>query len=111
MKAALLIHNAVDPWQMFGTEDHDFVCAMYGELTARLTNGRTMDSFHGRNAKIRHDANTSFSGVGHLKRVRDGAEVRVFENVYATHLLPFQLLPACIEVVRGPAHPTAGFAP
>lgn len=100
LPAILLIHNTVDPWQTFGTEDHDFVCAMYGELTVRLTNGRATDSFHGRNAKIRRDANTSFSGVGHLKRVGDGAEVRVFENVYATHPLPFQLLPSCIEVVR-----------
>ncbi len=100
LPAILLIHNTVDPWQVFGTEDHDFVCGMYGELTVRLNNGRASDSFHGRNAKIRHDANTSFSGVGHLKRVGDGAEVKIFENVYATHPLPFQLLPACIEVVR-----------
>jgi hypothetical protein len=85
---------------MFGTEEHDFVSAMYGELTVRLTNGRATDSFHGLNAKIRHDANTSFSGVGHLKRVADGAEVRLFENVYAKHPLPFEFLPACIEVVR-----------
>jgi hypothetical protein len=100
LPAILLIHNTVDPQQMFGTEEHDFVFAMYGELTVRLINGRATDSFHGRNAKIRHDANISFSGVGHLKRVADGAEVKIFENVYAQYPLPFKFVPACIEVVR-----------
>ena len=100
LPAILLIHNTVDPLQAFGTETHDFICAMYGELTVRLTNGRSSGSFHGRNAKIRQDANTSFSGVGHLKRVADGAEVTVFENVYAKCPLPFDVLPPCIELVR-----------
>ena len=96
----LLIHNTVDPLQMFGTETHDFICAMYGELTVRIVDGQLGESFHGRNASLRSDANTSFSGVGHLKRVSAGAEVRVFENVYAAHSLPFASIPACIEVVR-----------
>jgi hypothetical protein len=100
LPAILLIHNTVDPWQAFGTEEHDFVCAMYGELTVRLVNRRSSGSFHGRNAKLRRDANVSFSGVGHLKRVADGAVVKVFENVYAAHSLPFDVLPPCIEVVR-----------
>lgn len=98
--AILLIHNTVDPLQLFGTESHDFICAMYGELTVRLINGRSAPSFHGRNAKLRHDSNVSFSGVGHLKRTTAGAEVTVFENVYARHPLPFAALPPCIEVVR-----------
>ena len=36
----LLIYNSVDPIQLFGTETHDFLCAMYGELTVRLTEAR-----------------------------------------------------------------------
>jgi hypothetical protein len=71
----LLIHNAVDPMQMFGTEPHDFISDMYGELTVRLVNGKSADSFHGLNAKLRHDENVSFSGVGHLRRTAEGAEV------------------------------------
>ena len=100
LPAILLIHNTVDPLQTFGTEPHDFICAMYGELTVRLVNGRAHDSFHGRNAKLRHDTNTSFSGVGHLRRTADCAEVKVFENIYAEHALPFELMPPCFEVVR-----------
>lgn len=33
MPAILLIHNTVDPMHLFGTEQHDFLSAMYGELT------------------------------------------------------------------------------
>jgi hypothetical protein len=35
--AVLLIHNTVDPFQYFGTEQHDFISGMYGELTVRLS--------------------------------------------------------------------------
>ena len=98
--AILLIHNTIDSWQAFGTETHDFMCAMYGEMTVRLTDGRPRESFHGRNAKLRDDANTSFSGVGHLKRVANGIEVKVYENVYAAHPLPFENMPSCIQVVH-----------
>jgi len=96
----LLIYNKVDPMQAFGTETHDFVCAMYGELTVRLKDGRKEDSFFGRNASLRRSMNTSFSAVGHLRRCSDGSKVRVFENIYARHPLPFAKLPPCIEVVR-----------
>ncbi len=98
----LLIHNATDPLQLFGTEQHDFICAMYGDLTIRigLRDLRKSESFHGRNAKIRFDTNTSFSGVGHLKKDRAGVKITVYENVYAAHPLPFDSLPSCIEVVR-----------
>jgi hypothetical protein len=74
---------------------------MYGELTLRLSRGAgTSQSFHGRNAKLRHDKNTSFSGVGHLKRTRDGAEVIIYENKYAEHPLPFEKMPECLGVVH-----------
>ena len=100
LPAILLIHNTVDPMQAFGTETHDFICAMYGELTVRLIKGHSDGSFHGRNAKLRQGVNTSFSGVGHLRRIRGGADVTVFENVYADFPLPFDVLPSCIEVMR-----------
>lgn len=96
----LLIYNKVDPMQAFGTETHDFVCAMYGELTVRLKDGRIEDSFHGRNSLLQKDVNTSFSAVGHLRRSSTGAEVRIFENIYARHPLPFREVPPCIEVMR-----------
>ena len=100
LPAVLLIHNTVDPLQAFGTETHDFICAMYGELTVRLGNSRARDSFHGHNPKLRHDANTSFSGVGHLSQVGDSAALAIFENVYAQNPLPFDAMPPCLEVVR-----------
>ncbi len=100
LPAILLIFNKIDPLQTFGTEPHDFIGAMYGDLTVRLFREKPPRSFHGRNAKLRHNANTSFSGVGHLKRLIDGAEVKIFENVYAKHPLPFDDLPSCFEIVR-----------
>jgi hypothetical protein len=98
--AILLIHNTIDPLQLFGTEPHDFICAMYGELTVRLIEGANAESFHGLNAKLRPDTKTYFSGVGHLKRVGEAAEVTVFENVYGENRLPFAVMPSCIGVVR-----------
>lgn len=100
LPTVLLIHNTVDQLQAFGTETHDFVCAMYGELTVRLVKSRPRDSFHGRNATLRHDTNTSFSGVGHLRRTADGAAVTIFENVYAKIPLPFDAMPPCMEIMR-----------
>jgi hypothetical protein len=98
----LLIHNTVDPLQLFGTEQHDFLSAMYGELTIRIDRFTLEKSpmFHGRNARFRQDANTSFSGVGHLRRTIDGAHITVYENVYASQPLPFNALPPSIEVMR-----------
>jgi hypothetical protein len=96
----LLIYNKVDPHQVFGTEPHDFISAMYGEWTVRLRNGRIAESFHGRNAKLRHNANTSFSAVGHLCRTEAGARIKIFENAFARHSLPYEEVPGCFDVVR-----------
>jgi hypothetical protein len=100
LPAVLLIYNTVDSLQAFGTETHDFICAMYGELTVRLFNSRAHNTFHGRNATLRHDVNTSFSGVGHLRRTAHGAAVTIFENIYAANPLPFDAIPPCLGVVR-----------
>ena len=47
----LLVYNNIDPWHAFGTEDHHFIHAMYGEYTLRLDRetGRVVDAYHGRN--------------------------------------------------------------
>ena len=100
--AILLIYNAVDPMQLFGTEEHDFTTAMYGELTVQINKSdlSTSELFHGRNALLREKVNTSFSGVGHLARTRNGPAVVVYENVYAANPLPFSAIPECIRVMR-----------
>jgi hypothetical protein len=98
----LLIHNTVDPLQLFGTEQHDFLSAMYGELTVRIDKSSLKAGlpYHGRNARLREDANTSFSGVGHLQRIRSGAAITIYENVFSSLPLPFAGLPSCIDLVR-----------
>ena len=95
----LLVYNCIDPLQAFGTETHDFIFAMYGELTVRLVEGHVAESYHGRNGKLR-GGNTSFSAIGHLRRTALGAEVKLFENVNAKHPLPYDRLPACFGAVR-----------
>lgn len=101
----LLIYNKLDAnFQMFGTEEHDFISAMYGELTVLVRRGvgspRISESFHGRNASVREAHNTSFSAVGHLRRTREGASVLLYENVYARNPLDYGALPPCIEFRR-----------
>lgn len=98
----LLIHNAIDPLQMFGTEHHDFISAMYGELTVPIDRPslKAGQPFRGRNARLREDANTSFSGIGHIRRTRSGAAIIVYENAFASLPPPFELVPGCIELVR-----------
>lgn len=96
----LLVYNTVDPMQMFGTEGHDFICAMYGDLTLELAGGKLVDRYHGRNAKLRADANSSFSAVGHLSDVGGTPDAVLYENVHAQFRLPFAEMPSCLRVVR-----------
>lgn len=96
----LLVYNNLDPMQAFGTEPHDFVSAMYGEMTVVFKDNVITDSFHGRNAFLRQGHNTSFSAVGHLSKMPAGPAVRLYENVFARNRLNFSSVPACIEVVR-----------
>ena len=42
--AILLIYNNLDPMQLFGTDQHDFIAAMYGELTIVETVGSGLES-------------------------------------------------------------------
>ena len=102
LPAILLIYNNLDPMQMFGTESHDFITAMYGEMTIELSlkdHGIT-DSYHGRNQSLRENKNTSFSAIGWLHQTNEGPAVRIYENIYAENKLDYATLPKCIEAIR-----------
>jgi len=100
--SALLIYNNLDPFHLFGTEDHDFIAAMYGEYTLMIGMGsmKQVDAFHGRNKSLGEAKNTSFSAVGRLYPVRGKLRVTLFENVYAKLKFPFDALPSCFDVRR-----------
>jgi hypothetical protein len=57
----LLMYNNLDPLNLFGTENHDFIAAMYGEYTVVLnkSTGEAVDSFHGQNQSLSAAKNTS----------------------------------------------------
>jgi hypothetical protein len=98
----LLVYNNLDPWQMFGTEPHDFLAGMYGDLTTMvsLETGKSSGIFHGRNKAFREGKNDTFSAVGFLSRSRSGASVHLYENMYSRNQLLFGSLPACISFNR-----------
>ncbi|MCI0562719.1 MAG: hypothetical protein MN733_29920 [Nitrososphaera sp.] len=100
--AILLIYNNLDPFQMFGTEQHDFTTAMYGEITLVLNprENRVTESYHGRNQSFREDKNTSLSAVGGIYQTKKGPTVLIYENVFAKHRLNFSSLPDCVKAVR-----------
>ena len=100
--AILLIYNNLDPLQMFGTEQHDFISAMDGELTIvlNLKEHSITDSYHGQNQSLRQGKNTSFSAVGFLYRTNKGSAIRIYENVFAENKLNYSSLPKCIETIQ-----------
>jgi len=102
LPSVLLIYNNLDSMQKFGTEEHDFITAMYGEMTISLLpkTHTIIDSFHGKNQSLRHDKNTSFSGVGHLYTTCEAPAVLIYENLYSKNKLDYQSLPSCIDVKR-----------
>ena len=101
----LLVYNNLDPMQLFGTEQHDFITAMYGEMTAELKDNGIVGSYHGRNSLLRDDRNTSFSAVGYLRRSPTGPVVRLYENAFARNSLNIVSFPLCFEVVYVEVHP------
>lgn len=106
--SVLLVYNNLDPLQTFGTEEHDFITAMYGEWTVRIKDNAIVDSFLGKRARLQPAMNTSFSAVGHLRRTPSGASVLLYENLHARHPLDYSTLPQCFEVKRfddGPDEP------
>ncbi len=100
--SVLLVYNNLDPWQGFGTEQHDFIDAMYGERTVVFDKDKNTitDSFQGGNRSLEENKNTSFSAVGLLYKTKDRAGVHVYENVFAKNPLDFSKIPNCIEVTR-----------
>lgn len=56
LPSILLIYNNIDPLHLFGTEDGDFIAAMYGEYTLLIDKGTRKvmgEPFHGRNKHCR----------------------------------------------------------
>lgn len=100
--SVLLVYNNLDPFHLFGTEDHDFITAMYGEYTIAIDREsmKAVDSYHGRNKSLHEAKNRSFSAVGRLYPVRGKLEVTLFENPFAKVKLPYDTLPSCFDVKR-----------
>ncbi|MBZ5689076.1 MAG: hypothetical protein LAP86_29055 [Acidobacteriia bacterium] len=100
--SVLVIYNNLDPFHLFGTEDQDFISAMYGAYTVVFDPERMkiVDHFHGRNKSLDENKNTSFSAVGRLYPVRTRLGVTLFENAFAKVKLRFDSLPACFDVKR-----------
>ena len=100
--SALVVYNNLDPFHLFGTEDQDFITAMYGQYTLLLDPEimKIVHRFHGRNKSLGEAKNTSFSAVGRLRPVRGKLQVTLFENAFAKVKMPFDSLPACFDVKR-----------
>lgn len=103
LPSVLLVYNKLDPMlQLFGTEDHDFETAMYGDRTILLDRNsrRSSDLFSGRNQALQQSKNTSFSAVGRLMDSGFAPTVTIFENVFAQLAIPYAQLPPCFAVKR-----------
>ena len=98
----LLVYNNLDPLQRFGTEPHDFLAAMYGDLTliASREAKRITGPFFGRNQSFREGKNDSFSAVGWLHSESNWVSVHLYENMYAKVSLDYASLPAFISYNR-----------
>lgn len=96
----LLIYNNIDPIHLFGTEDHDFISAMYGEYTVGInkSTGKITESFHGKNQSLSEAKNTSFAAVGRLAPCFGKIKVTLFENVFTKVKIQYQQLPPCFDV-------------
>jgi len=85
---------------LFGTEEADFITAMYGEYMLTIGKGARKivgEPFHDRNQSPSEIKNTSFSAVGRL-HPRTG--ITLFENAFAKVKIPYNRLPSCFEVKR-----------
>jgi hypothetical protein len=102
LPSVLLIYNNLDPFHSFGTEDMDFISAMYGEYTLVFdkTHGKISDSFHGLNQSLAAAKNTSFSAVGRLSPYLAIMKVTLFENTFSKIKIQYDKLPTCFDVVK-----------
>jgi hypothetical protein len=101
--SVLLIYNAFDRvFQMFGTDDTDFIAAMYGEYTIRIDKNTRQASeiFNGKKQSLQQGKNTSFSAVGRLCDRGGKTTVTLFENTFALVGVPYEQLPPCFDVRR-----------
>ena len=98
----LLVYNNLDKMQIFGTEEHDFITAMYGEMTLvfNKAENKFTDSFYGRNRSFSEDKSVYFSAVGFLSNIGGTVKVQIYENAFAKNPLDFSKIPICIEVTR-----------
>ncbi len=100
----LLIYNNLDGLQLFGTERHDFISAMYGDLTVNINidGNKIMGPYYGYNRSFDQNKSTYISAVGFLYMDRDIPKpgITIYENIYAKNSLDFDCIPECIEVVR-----------
>jgi hypothetical protein len=96
----LLIYNDIDPLHLFGTEQHDFTAAMYGERTLLIQTGRVVADYQGRNKSFSQDKKTYFSALGRLWPCHGKMTVTLYENLFAALPVPYDTLPSCFEVVR-----------
>jgi len=99
----LLLYNKLDStFQRFGTEDMDFIAAMYGEFFLRIEHEtrRTSDLLNGRKRLLQENKNTSFSALGRLCDRGGVITVTLFENAYSKVKVPYEQLPPCFEVKR-----------
>jgi hypothetical protein len=98
-RSVLLVFNALDPRQIFGTEPTDFAAAMDGEFTVDVSpGGSSSDAFQGQNRMFRENSKTAFSGVGQIYRGRSGCSVTIYANRHARHPLVEGGLPAPFRV-------------
>jgi hypothetical protein len=98
-RSVLLVFNALDPLQIFGTEPTDFAAAMDGEFTVDVSPGGSIsEGYHGRNRMFREDSKTAFSGLAHIYRGRSGCSVTIYANRHARHPLVEGGLPAPFRV-------------
>jgi hypothetical protein len=107
----LVVFNDYDPLQLCGTEDHDFIDAMYGAymLQIGIESRKIVGRFQGAGSSFQANKNTSFSAVARLRD--ESAPVRfkkesgpdsltLFENIHAAVPIDYCTLPPCFEVVR-----------
>ena len=85
----LVIYNNLDPLQLFGTERHDYLAAMHGDLTlvAETYSRKIVGPYNGRNQTLRPKQNTSISAVAHLSAGGTVYSLDVYKNPYAR--IPF----------------------
>jgi len=80
-------------FQAFGTDDTDFIAAMYGELTIAIDKNtqKASEMFNGKNQSLQAAENTSFSAVGRLCDRGGKTTVTLFENIFALVKVPFEV--------------------